>query len=80
MLAEAKIYEVKYTWMVAVFLSSPPTGEKVESSPFSIVNSTVPLPVSLQKMVKIVFFFLVHFLISNPKTYNKCITFETLHL
>jgi hypothetical protein len=35
--------------MVAVFLSSPPTGENVEPSPFSMTNSTVPLPESLQK-------------------------------
>lgn len=34
---------------MAVFLDSPPaSGENVEPSPFSIVNSTIPLPFSLQ--------------------------------
>lgn len=37
-----------YTLIVAVFLASPPaSGEKVEPSPFSMTNSTIPLPVSL---------------------------------
>lgn len=34
---------------MAVFLGSPPaSGENVEPSPFSMVNSTIPLPLSLQ--------------------------------
>jgi hypothetical protein len=34
---------------MAVFLDSPPaSGENVEPSPFPIVNSTIPLPLSLQ--------------------------------
>lgn len=43
------------TWMVASSLGSPPdSGENDEPSPFSIVNSTVPLPASLQNATDIV--------------------------
>jgi len=36
------------TWIVAtLFGSPPPVGKNVEPSPFSTVNSTTPLPVSL---------------------------------
>lgn len=39
---------MKQTWMVVVVFGSPPAlGKNVEPSTFSMVNSTVPLPVSL---------------------------------
>lgn len=38
------------TWIMAVFLGSPPdSGENAEPSPLSIVNSTIPLPLSLNR-------------------------------
>lgn len=51
-----------------MLLGSPAaSGENVEPSPFSIENSTIPLPVSLRNHVK------YHFI---PHTYE----FHTLHM
>ena len=61
---------MNYTWTVAVFFCSPPTGENVEPSPFSMVNSTVPLPESLKEMGRY-WIFPMFWVFSFPKELSK---------